>query len=210
MPVVNVPMIDYTLEWLGSHGVDEVFVFCASHANAVEQYLRESRWTVLNHGAPRPCSPALWLPGGQSYGARNALAGVPVDHHDASWRRPVVRIERSNACTSAGDALRELDGKGVVQSDPFVLVSGDVVSNMDLKKVRRARPCAAPGVTTPRPAGDRGAQGAPPEGQVLHHDDRVQEGAAHAPHAHAQRRPAGGDQRACARGGANPTRAARS
>ncbi|CAM9472599.1 unnamed protein product [Ectocarpus sp. 13 AM-2016] len=46
-----------------------------------------------------------------------------------------VRIITSNNCLSAGDALRDIDQRGVVRSDPFVLVSGDVVSNLDLKSV---------------------------------------------------------------------------
>ena len=46
-----------------------------------------------------------------------------------------MRIQRSESCTSAGDALRDSDEKGLIQSDPFVLVSGDVVSSMNLSKV---------------------------------------------------------------------------
>ena len=37
-------------------------------------------------------------------------------------------------CTSAGDALRELDSMGVIRSDPFIIISGEVVSNMNLSK----------------------------------------------------------------------------
>ena len=39
----------------------------------------------------------------------------------------------STACLSAGDALREIDAMGVIRSDPFILISGDVVTNMNLK-----------------------------------------------------------------------------
>lgn len=46
-----------------------------------------------------------------------------------------MRIITSNNCLSAGDALRDIDQRGVVRSDPFILVSGDVVSNIDLKSV---------------------------------------------------------------------------
>ena len=41
-------------------------------------------------------------------------------------------MERS--CRSAGDALRALDQKGIMEDD-FVLVSGDVVANLDLAAV---------------------------------------------------------------------------
>jgi len=50
----------------------------------------------------------------------------------------------STACKTAGEALREIDIKDIIKSD-FVLVSGDVVSNMDLgaaletHKARRGR-----------------------------------------------------------------------
>ena len=48
-----------------------------------------------------------------------------------------VRIITSNNCLSAGDALRDIDQRGVVRSDPFILVSGDVISNIDLKSVMK-------------------------------------------------------------------------
>lgn len=44
LPLVNVPMIDYTLAWLESVGVEEVFVFCCAHAKQVKDYLVKSEW----------------------------------------------------------------------------------------------------------------------------------------------------------------------
>lgn len=44
MPLVNVPMINYTLTWLESAGVEEVFVFCCAHAKQVINYLEKSEW----------------------------------------------------------------------------------------------------------------------------------------------------------------------
>lgn len=40
----------------------------------------------------------------------------------------------SNACTSGGDALREIDALNVIRSDPFILISGDVVANINLRR----------------------------------------------------------------------------
>ncbi|KAK8938162.1 hypothetical protein KSP40_PGU004589 [Platanthera guangdongensis] len=45
LPLVNAPMIDYTLAWLESVGVDEVFVFCCAHSQQVKSYLENSQWT---------------------------------------------------------------------------------------------------------------------------------------------------------------------
>ncbi|CAK9143098.1 unnamed protein product [Ilex paraguariensis] len=44
LPLVNVPMIDYTLAWLESAGVEEVFVFCCAHSKQVIDYLDTSKW----------------------------------------------------------------------------------------------------------------------------------------------------------------------
>eukprot|EP00606_Chrysophyceae_sp_TOSAG23-5_P000126 GSChrysophyteH2.ASY1.ANO1.1599.1 assembled CDS len=95
LPLVNVPMLEYTVEFLAQNGIEEIFLVCVWHADKLQAYLDEvAQWprNLTVHCMPMP------------------------------------------ACLSAGDALRELDSLGCVRSDPFVLISGDVVSNMDLKK----------------------------------------------------------------------------
>jgi len=57
-----------------------------------------------------------------------------------------VVVELAMACSSAGDAFRSLDQKDLVKNT-FVLVSGDVVVNMDLASAYRehlARRLASP------------------------------------------------------------------
>nr|CAN79709.1 hypothetical protein VITISV_009621 [Vitis vinifera] len=49
LPLVNVPMIDYTLAWLESAGIEEVFVFCCAHSKQVINYLENSHWVSLPH-----------------------------------------------------------------------------------------------------------------------------------------------------------------
>ncbi|GLT59688.1 hypothetical protein SLA2020_324940 [Shorea laevis] len=44
LPLVNIPMINYTLAWLESAGVEEVFVFCCAHSRQVIDYLEGSEW----------------------------------------------------------------------------------------------------------------------------------------------------------------------
>lgn len=44
LPLVNVPMINYTLGWLESAGVEEVIVFCCAHSKQVIDYLESSEW----------------------------------------------------------------------------------------------------------------------------------------------------------------------
>lgn len=97
LPLVNRPLIDYTVEFLAVAGVREIFVFCCSHANLIKVHLENSRWM-------KPSSPVK------------------------------LQIIISEDCPSVGDALRSIDSQSLIRSD-FVLVSGDLVANMELKEV---------------------------------------------------------------------------
>nr|XP_043607455.1 translation initiation factor eIF-2B subunit epsilon [Erigeron canadensis] len=44
LPLVNTPMIDYTLAWLEDAGIQEVFVFCCSHSKQIIDHLDKSKW----------------------------------------------------------------------------------------------------------------------------------------------------------------------
>ena len=44
-----------------------------------------------------------------------------------------IHVVKDSSLTNAGDALRELYRRNVVTSDPFLLYTGDVVTNMELK-----------------------------------------------------------------------------
>lgn len=95
LPLVNTPLIDYTLEWLANNGVEEVHVLCCAHADQVEAYLRSAGWL--------------------------------------SRRKMKVHVVVSMSCLSVGEALRLMDQRHVIEGD-FVLVAGDVVTNMPLKQ----------------------------------------------------------------------------
>ncbi|EFA81106.1 bacterial transferase hexapeptide repeat-containing protein [Heterostelium album PN500] len=103
LPLVNIPLLDYTLELLASSGVQSIFVLCCAHADQIKKYIDGSRWS--------------------------SLPGVKVT--------PIV----AQGCKSTGDALRTIFSMNIIQND-FVLISGDVVSNMNLSnalKVHNAR-----------------------------------------------------------------------
>uniref|UniRef100_A0A3B5QTH6 Translation initiation factor eIF2B subunit epsilon n=1 Tax=Xiphophorus maculatus TaxID=8083 RepID=A0A3B5QTH6_XIPMA len=89
-------MIDYTLEFLTSTGVQETFVFCCWMASKIKAHLLKSKWC-------RPSSPNT------------------------------IHIITSELYRSLGDVLRDVDAKSLVRSD-FVLVYGDVVSNIDISQ----------------------------------------------------------------------------
>ncbi|KAG0601733.1 hypothetical protein M758_11G136100 [Ceratodon purpureus] len=54
LPLVNVPLIDYTLEWLASAGVEECFVFCCAHAAQVTSHLTKAKWRSQPNFAVTP------------------------------------------------------------------------------------------------------------------------------------------------------------
>lgn len=97
LPLVNVPLLDYTIEFLVEAGVQEIFVFCCAHADQIKNHLSQSKWT----SSRSPCD---------------------------------VKTIVIEDCLSLGDALREIDRQSFLKND-FVLVSGDVVSNMKLEQV---------------------------------------------------------------------------
>ena len=97
LPLVNRPLIDYTVEFLAVAGVQEIFVFCCKHAEAIRAHLAASRWM-------KPTSSVK------------------------------LRTVISEACPSVGDALRDIDAQSLIRTD-FILVSGDLVANMQLQEV---------------------------------------------------------------------------
>lgn len=101
LPLANTPLIEYTLEFLATAGVHEVYIIGSAHADKIEEYLANSKWT-------RPYSPFNTL-----------------------------QVIKSTESQSIGDAMRDLDRMGLINSD-FLLISGDIVSNIDFKQVLRA------------------------------------------------------------------------
>jgi len=56
----------------------------------------------------------------------------------SDWTSSIkVRCVKDSSVTNAGDALRALDKLGLIVSDPFILMHGDVVTNTDITPVLR-------------------------------------------------------------------------
>ncbi|KZF21859.1 translation initiation factor eif-2b epsilon subunit [Xylona heveae TC161] len=45
LPLANIPLIEYTFEFLANAGVADIFVYCGAHTDQVEEYIRNSKWT---------------------------------------------------------------------------------------------------------------------------------------------------------------------
>ena len=97
LPLVNRPLIDYTIDFLAASGVKQIFVYCSSHAGMIKSHLEKSKLS-------KPNSPVQ------------------------------LTIMMSENCYSLGDAMRDIDSQSLIRSD-FILVSGDLVSNMKLNEL---------------------------------------------------------------------------
>ncbi|QLG73953.1 hypothetical protein HG535_0F04650 [Zygotorulaspora mrakii] len=97
LPLANVPLIEYTLEFLAKAGVNEVYLVCSSHASKIDEYIEDSKWNL-------------------------------------PWSPFKVTTLMSPEARSVGDAMRDLDNRGIITGD-FILVSGDVVTNIEFDKV---------------------------------------------------------------------------
>ncbi|AQZ11348.1 GCD6 (YDR211W) [Zygosaccharomyces parabailii] len=97
LPLANVPLIEYTLEFLAKGSVKEVYVVCSSHASQISSYIETSKWNF-------------------------------------PWSPFKIFTIMSPEARSVGDAMRDLDNKGVITGD-FLLVSGDAVTNLEFDKM---------------------------------------------------------------------------
>ncbi|XP_055585994.1 translation initiation factor eIF-2B subunit epsilon [Uranotaenia lowii] len=98
LPLVNVPLIDYSLESLNRSGVEEVFLFCSQHVDQIREQVR------VRQSDPTGCS---WTVG------------------------MTVTVVSSEGCRCLGDALRDLDAKGLIRGN-FILMGVDTITNANL------------------------------------------------------------------------------
>ncbi|XP_026468298.1 translation initiation factor eIF-2B subunit epsilon-like [Ctenocephalides felis] len=99
VPIVNVPLLDYTLEALSLSGIQEVFLFCSTHIKKIKDFISSS---------------------------------IESRH---SWSLTLsIQIVSSDGCRSFGDAIRDLDAKGLLRSN-FVLLGANTVTNVNLSEV---------------------------------------------------------------------------
>jgi len=112
-PLNNVILLDYTMDFCAGAGVEELIVVCVQEQ--VEEHVQRWQEIANNGGSKRSSNNGKSGSGGGGIGMQ-------------------VTIVRDGSLTNAGDALRELDKRNLVQSDPFLLLHGDVVTNVDLKQ----------------------------------------------------------------------------
>ena len=57
MPLVNVPMLEYSLEFLYQNKISHIFVFCAFHYKLINEYIINSKWKSIMDIQIIQCSP---------------------------------------------------------------------------------------------------------------------------------------------------------
>lgn len=132
MPICNATLLDWTFESLALAGIVEIFVIVRSHTELVKNTIRcglsSQKGTVVR----------LHL------SVRLILYYVILLYYysDSRWSQPssglkIVPIVTAQDTFSAGDAMRDVYTHGVITGD-FVLVHGDLVSNVRIDEVVRA------------------------------------------------------------------------
>lgn len=123
-PLNNVAMINYTMDFLAGNGVQQVVVVCTN--DQVEQQLQKA--SSKQHHQPAPKG-----------GGTSTDTTATTTTTTTTWQgRMALQCIKDTSLTNAGDALRELYKRNIIQSDPFLLVYGDIVTNMDLTEAMMA------------------------------------------------------------------------
>jgi len=102
LPLANKEMIDYTLEFLQSSNVQDCYVYCSKHVQQIKEHLSRMHWIKSAKNEPQVCRSKM-----------------------------NVHVIADENCHSFGDAMRDLDEKGILRSH-FILTSADVVSNVNI------------------------------------------------------------------------------
>ena len=107
LPLANKAMIEYTLELLQSSNVQDCYVYCSKHVQQIKEHLLRKKWIKSTSTEPQ-----------------------------VKRSKMNVHVIADENCHSFGDAMRDLDEKGILRSH-FILLSADVISNVHLDPLIR-------------------------------------------------------------------------
>ena len=140
LPICNATLLDWTFESLALAGVQEIFVICRSYAEQVKAAIRYAPRRLLS-SCLRPANLTVSLL------LTSHATATPTIYHaprarDSKWSKPstglkIVPIVTAKETFSPGDAMRDIYTHQIITSD-FVLVTGDLVSNVRIDEVVRA------------------------------------------------------------------------
>ena len=136
-PLNNVPLLHHTIDFLAGAGVEELYILCSSGADALEEYIYLHASNASTASSSSANDDAAGGDGRrESRRESTAGGGGGGGLTKTIWSSKLtIMILRDTGCTNAGDALRELDRRNVIKSDPFLLMQGDVVTNVDVTQV---------------------------------------------------------------------------
>jgi NDP-sugar pyrophosphorylase family protein len=107
-------------------GVRELFLISTHGTEALEQFLNA-------HASSTTHSPTTDNNSNKHTFHRSNSTNTS---HKISWSSKLtISLLKFTDCTNIGDALRELDRRNVIKSDPFILMQSDVITNVDLRTV---------------------------------------------------------------------------
>ena len=123
-PIVNQTMIDYTIHYLCNQGVQELYIVCASYdvevyVNEIITYQQQQQQSSTTTSNTTTIQDQQFTSSSSS--SSSALSSTMK-----------IMVVRDMTITNDGDALREMEKRNVIQSDPFILMYGDTITNVSL------------------------------------------------------------------------------
>ena len=110
MPLANIPMIDYTIQWLSTQGVKEIFVTFKHFEKQFEEHFKKSHW---------------------------ALKDIDANDHfvDKCGSSPIIYLVPMMNVSCQVDILKEFYERNLLTSDIFLIMTGMSVMNFELKSI---------------------------------------------------------------------------
>lgn len=121
LPLLDVPLLAWTLECLATSGVEQVFIFVN---NGIEEVRAWLSYVLALSCLARSVSPSAADPLGLAH--RTSIYSQP--HY------PLSIIFRPTTAQTPGDILREVDSLQILNPADFLVVQVGYVGNVDLKQ----------------------------------------------------------------------------
>ncbi|KAK8810711.1 hypothetical protein WA158_007286 [Blastocystis sp. Blastoise] len=107
-PLANVPMIDYSIQWLSTQGVKEIYIAFRSGEEQFKKHFQETKWKLAS------------------------LDGEEVEDEDMN---PLLYLISVKNASCQVDLLKDISDRNLITSDPFIILTGMSVMNLDLSTV---------------------------------------------------------------------------
>ena len=109
-------IIDYSLYWLASQSINEVFICSTGDSDKLVDYFCTTNWNVVNLYFIE-CS---------------VMCREKKECTKGLVTSPIIHFYAMPNCSSTGDILREVDSRSLIECNSFLLVNCGAITNLDI------------------------------------------------------------------------------